>query len=190
MVVLWQGSGVVTAHWALPFGPLEIVGDGLVLREWGVADLPRMVELFDEASIDRWTPLESPFDLAAANRYLTRAGLRRADGSVIQLAITADGGTPLGELLFIAGEDGTTEMGYSVGLRHRGRRLAARAVELGIRNAVSWGVQRFRLRIEPENAASVAVAVACGFVRRPGPPTPAESKGRSIRLDIWERTES
>jgi len=180
---------VGTLHWRPPPGPLRIEGDGLVLREWTVADLPRMVELFDEPSIDRWTPLESPFDLAAANRYLTRAGHRRVDGAVLQLAITVDGGEPLGELLFIASDDDATELGYSVGVRHRGRRLAARAVDLGIATAVTWGARRFRLRIEPENAASVAVAVACGFVRSPGPPTPASSKGRSIMLDLWDRAE-
>jgi hypothetical protein len=29
-----------------------------------------MVELFDEESIDRWTPLASPFDRTAAEQYV------------------------------------------------------------------------------------------------------------------------
>jgi len=42
---------------------------------------------------------------------------------VIHLAITEDGGTPLGEVLLFPGPTpGSCEVAYAVGARHRGRR--------------------------------------------------------------------
>ena len=87
----------------LPDGDVLITGDGLTLREWTPADIGVMVELFDEQSIDDWTPLESPFDAAAAGRYLDGAVRMRREGLGIQLAITTDGITPLGEVLLFDG---------------------------------------------------------------------------------------
>jgi RimJ/RimL family protein N-acetyltransferase len=165
-----------------------VVGDGLILREWTEADLTAMCELFDEPSIDHWTPLESPFDLGAARRYLARSIERRLAGSALQLAITEDGATPLGEVLLFDHGGWIAELGYTVGVRHRGRALAARAVELVLQRATrEWGFRRFRLRIEPTNEVSVRVAVRCGFLRTAGPPLSVSSKGRQIEVAVWER---
>ncbi|MGP3991595.1 GNAT family N-acetyltransferase [Streptomyces sp. 3N207] len=94
------------------------------MREWDDADAPVMVELFDEPQVDQWMPLHHPFDLAAARAYLDRT--RRAEGRSIQLAITSDGHTALGEILLLfAGPDGRrpggpyAELAYAVGVRHR-----------------------------------------------------------------------
>ena len=73
-------------------------GDGVVLREWSDDDVPAMAALFDDPDIDQWTPIESPFDAEAAARYLARARARRREGRALQLAITADGEAPLGEV--------------------------------------------------------------------------------------------
>src|SRR4051812_42060294 len=59
--------------------PMTLAGSGLRLREWTDADVPVMVELFDDAAVARWTPLASPFDEAAARAYLDRARARRAE---------------------------------------------------------------------------------------------------------------
>jgi len=182
--------GVTTERWAgasAGAGPIVVAGGGLVLREWSMRDLGVMTELFDEPEIDRWTPLESPFDLDAARRYLTRADLRRSEGSALQLAVTQDGGTALGEVLIFDQGGGVAELGYGIGLAHRGRGLAARAVRVLIGEAAtSWSYRHFRLRIEPENAASVRVALDCGFARTVEPPAEMESKGRRIRIAVWE----
>ncbi|WP_371781906.1 GNAT family N-acetyltransferase [Streptosporangium subroseum] len=58
---------------------IRLTGLGLVLREWTDDDLPVMVELFDDARVNRWTPLRSPFDKEAARTYLAQARQRRAD---------------------------------------------------------------------------------------------------------------
>jgi RimJ/RimL family protein N-acetyltransferase len=174
--------------------PVIIAGDGLVLREWTEADLPTMVELFDEPSVDRWTPLESPFDSGAARRYLSRAAVRRREGAALQFAITEAAGPPLGELLIFDQDEPSDqgavvgELGYSVGLRYRGRGLASRAVRLATAQAaIPWGFQLLRLRIEVGNVASERVAAACGFARTTQPLEAVWSQGRAIELTVWER---
>jgi RimJ/RimL family protein N-acetyltransferase len=150
-----------------PEEPVRLEGEGLVLREWSAADVPAMAGLFDDPDVARFTPLVSPFDEAAARAYLDRAAEARGEGRRIQLAITTDGGAPLGEvLLFTAVEDPfAIEIGYAVGPRHRGQGLAARAVRRA--TAYAYGTLRAGrvvLRIVAQNGASQAVARASGFV--------------------------
>ncbi|HEY0484617.1 MAG TPA: GNAT family N-acetyltransferase [Mycobacteriales bacterium] len=165
---------------------LVLRGDGLVLREWTDADVPAMVRLFDEPSIDEWTPLEAPFDVDAATRYVARARALRAGGAGVQLAITTDGVTPLGEVLLFPREE-TAELGYAVGLDHRGARLATRGLRLLLAHAGEvHGSRRFVLRIAPGNVASQRVATACGFRLTGEPLVRRDLKGRRTELATWE----
>jgi flavin-binding protein dodecin/RimJ/RimL family protein N-acetyltransferase len=169
--------------------PTVLRGDGVVLREWLDTDLPAMVELFDEPSIDAWTPLESPFDHAAATRYLARARAVRDSGKGLQLAITADGGEPLGEVLMYPREDGSAELAYAVGVRHRGHRFASRALRLLCAYAAgTHGIGRFVLCISPANVPSQHVATAGGFRRSNAPREVRELKGRRAEFDVWTAT--
>ena len=165
--------------------PVRLSGHGLVLREWRADDVPRMSELFDEPQVRRWTPLASPFDLAAATAYVERADQRRRDGSALQLAITEGDDVPLGEvLLFVHPE--LAEVGWGLGAAHRGRRVASRAVRVLLAWAVpTWGIQLFRALIEPGNTASERVATACGFTLTRGAPVLVESRGRPVGLTAW-----
>ncbi|HEV7647324.1 MAG TPA: GNAT family N-acetyltransferase [Actinophytocola sp.] len=168
--------------------PMTIAGLGLRLREWTAADVPVMVELFDNAEVGRWTPLSSPFDEAAARAYLDRAGERRAGDRAVQLAVTTDGHTPLGEiLLFAVGPDGRdaggpdAELGYAIGPAYRGQGLATRAVRLMTGHAYrELGVRRVVLRIDLGNDASERVARATGF-RPAAEPAP----GGEAELRTW-----
>jgi RimJ/RimL family protein N-acetyltransferase len=108
------------------------------------------------------------------------------DGTGVQLAVTADGVTPLGEVLLFLRED-SAELGYAVGLDHRGARLAARALGLLLDHArEAHGVRRFVLRISPGNVASMRVAEACGFRLTDAPLLQREMKGRPVELGTWE----
>ena len=168
--------------------PVLVRGDGVVLREWTDADVPRMAELFDETEVDAWTPLESPFDAAAARRYLARARANRAAGRALQLAVTDDGGEALGEVLLFDPRDGAAELGYAIGADHRGRGLARRAVLAMIEHAApAYGLSAFLLRIPPGNAASIAVARACGFAPTGAPLVARAAKGRRVELETYER---
>lgn len=168
--------------------PVALRGDGLVLREWTDADLVRMPALFDDPDVVRWTPLETPFDLAAAQRYLEKARTNRAERRGLNLAITRDGNEPLGELLiFRLDGNPTLEMGYSVGPAHRGAGLAARAVRLAADEiAARWGVRRFRLMIAPDNAGSRRTATTAGAVLLSLPLVTRSGPRGSVELETWE----
>ncbi|MFK4041592.1 GNAT family N-acetyltransferase [Nonomuraea wenchangensis] len=152
--------------------PIQLTGPALILREWEEADVPAMVELFDDPAIDRWTPLRAPFDETAARAYLDRARGHRAQGRGLQLAITTDGRRPLGEiLLFPTGASGEVELAYAVGAGHRGQGLAGRAVRLITDYAYdSLAATRVILCISAGNLASAGVARATGFHLTSAPP--------------------
>jgi RimJ/RimL family protein N-acetyltransferase len=178
----------MTVTGRLPF-PITLTGDGVTLREWQSDDLDDLVELLDEPDIARWTPMPSPFDVAAGIAYLKRAYQGRISGQRIQLAITSDGDRPLGEVLLFGVDAGRreAELGYLVGARHRRRGLAARSLSLLSGYARSTlGLSRLLLRIDPANTASCAVAQRCGYRLTGEPPILQEGPYGPSSLDTWE----
>lgn len=91
-------------------------------------------------------------------------------------------------LLFVAAGDGSeVELAYGIGAPYRRRGLASRAVRLMLPHAFHDArVSRAVLRIEPDNAASAAVARGTGFKLTDEPPVVRESDGRVVRLRTWE----
>jgi RimJ/RimL family protein N-acetyltransferase len=171
-------------------GPLHIEGLGLQLREWSDDDITDLVAIYDDPEIDRWTPVASPFGTEAARAYLAAAEQKRAERRTVQLAITTDGGRPLGEILLFRGatDERDLELAYGVGAAYRGRGLATRAVRLAMRFARRRvGGRRVVLCIEDGNTASEAVAKATGFVLTDDEPVIREAKGREVVLRIWSR---
>ncbi|MFC5196863.1 GNAT family N-acetyltransferase [Streptomyces kaempferi] len=172
---------------ALP-APLRLVGFGIQLREWTDEDVPDLVALYDDPEIDRWTPVASPFGTGDARDYLAAARTKRADGHTVQLAITTDGRTALGEiLLFHSAVDGRdVELAYGIGAAHRRRGLAAGAVRLMVDHALrNTRARRAVLRIEDGNTASEGVAGATGFVLTDDDPVVRTAKGREVVLRTW-----
>jgi RimJ/RimL family protein N-acetyltransferase len=182
----------VTTARRLPF-PIELTGEGILLREWTSDDLDDLVELLDEPDIARWTPMPSPFDVAAGIAYLKRAHQGRMSGQRIQLAITVDGGRPLGEVLLFGVDLGRkeAELGYLVGAPYRRRGLAASALTLLSTYAHgSLNLSRLLLRIDPANTASTAVARRCGYRLTGEPPILQEGPHGPSSLDTWELVET
>ncbi|MBT2529939.1 GNAT family N-acetyltransferase [Streptomyces sp. ISL-99] len=164
---------------------IELSGEGLVLRDWTEVDLSAMPGLFDHPDIAYWTPIVSPFDEAAARAPLDRDRQMREEGTTILLAITVDGGAPLGEVMLRRAPEGT-ELGYAVGPVHRGQGLAARAVRVMAAYAFDQlGAEQVILELEAENAASVAVATKAGFRLLDVPLITGEEKGRPYALQTW-----
>jgi RimJ/RimL family protein N-acetyltransferase len=176
----------------LPY-PLTLTGDGIILREWRSDDLDDLVEMLDEPDIARWTPMPSPFDVEAGIAYLKRAHQGRVTGQRIQLAITTDGGHPLGEVLLFGVDAGLreAELGYLVGARHRRRSLASGS--LSLLSSYARGtlkLTRLLLRIDPRNAGSIAVARRCGYQLTGEPPILQVGPEGPSSLETWELLES
>jgi len=167
---------------------VRLEGEGLVLREWTDDDVAGMPALFDDPAVARFTPLASPFDEVAAKAHYAKCVTRRAEGKGLRFAITADGGTPLGEVvLMLPGErSDPVELGYMVGRAHRGRDLAARALRVLTAYALRLGLSPLRLRIDARNAASEAVARRAGYVPADSPPKVEVEKGVEVTLLTWE----
>ncbi|HET9516854.1 MAG TPA: GNAT family N-acetyltransferase [Actinoplanes sp.] len=178
----------MTTSARLPF-PISMTGDGVHLREWRPDDLQFLVALLDEPEIARFTPMPSPFDFEAAEAYLARAKQARLSGQRMQLAITVDGGEPLGEVLLFGLNTSRreVELGYLVGAQHRRQGLASRSLALLIGYARhTLGVERLLLRIDASNAASVAVARRAGFRITTDPPIQQAGPHGTSSLDTWE----
>jgi RimJ/RimL family protein N-acetyltransferase len=178
----------MTTFGRLPF-PLTLSGEGVILREWRAADLEDLVALLDEPDIARWTPMTSPFDVAAGLAYLKRAQQGRVSGRRMQLAITLDGGAPLGEVLLFGVDGGVNEaeLGYLVGAAYRRRGLASAALTLlsgYARNELD--LRRLLLRIDPGNTASTSVARRCGYRLTGEAPILQEGPYGPSSLDTWE----
>ncbi|PKT74886.1 GNAT family N-acetyltransferase [Streptomyces populi] len=164
---------------------IELSGEGLVLRDWTEADLTAMPELFDHPDIAYWTPIVSPFDEAAARARLVRDRQLREEGAAVLLAITVDGGAPLGEVMLRRAPEGM-EIGYAVGPAHRGQGLAVRAVRVMAAYAFErLAARQVILELEAENTASVAVATKAGFALLDVPLITGEEKGRPYALQTW-----
>jgi len=162
-------------------GGVRVTGEGLILREWEEADLPAMVELLDNPEVARWTPLASPFDMIAAERYLD-AG--HADPGRVHLAITTDGRRPLGEVMLSIEY---CAIGIAIGPAYRGQGLALRTLRLITEYAhETVGLARVVAEIEPGHAVSESVARRAGYRLTDAEPLKVSSRGREVTMLTWE----
>ena len=90
-------------------------------------------------------------------------------------------------LLFPGPMGDSCELGYAVGARHRGRRLASRAIEAVLPMAHDEGYRAAVLTIAVDNLPSQAVAVAAGFTQVPGAVQRRERKGYLLEMATWRR---
>jgi RimJ/RimL family protein N-acetyltransferase len=177
MQLLWPANEPVLLH-----------AEGLLFREWRYEDVPDMIELFDTDEMNRWTPLPSPFDEAAARRYVGAARHQRDVDGTLQLAITRDGDTPLGEiLLFPGGGEDSVEFAFAVGAAHQGRGVGRQAVEAALALAAKSNGGMAELVIATDNLSSQRVALATGFRMTDDSLTQRQRKGFLLTMAKWKR---
>jgi RimJ/RimL family protein N-acetyltransferase len=150
-----------------------ITTDRLVMTPPGRADFPDMVRLWSDPQVVRFlggTP-HSEEDVWA--RLLRYAGSWALLGFGFWTVRLRDGGGYIGDIGYLEGRragvdgfQGDPEIGWSLHVAAQGKGYATEAA----RGALAWGATHFDGRfnrtvamINPDNAASVAVAARCGF---------------------------
>jgi len=146
--------------------PSPELTDGVVtLRMWRDADIDQIFAACQDERIQRFLPLPKPYGRTDAVAYVSRTRRQWSEGSKAAFAITdaEDHETVLGAVnLAIAGMVGNAA--YWVLREARGRGVARRALAL----LTDWALGTLDLgvvllEIRPENEASRAVALACGY---------------------------
>lgn len=131
-------------------------------------DADDMGRLADAPGVDENTYIPTSRDADFGARWVARYVQGWTDGSNAGFAIrSSDDYAFLGfvALVRIAAEEREAEAGYVLTEAARGRGAATAALRLISEWALAEGFQRIELRIAPDNAASIAVAERCGYVR-------------------------
>jgi RimJ/RimL family protein N-acetyltransferase len=162
----------VSKFWLMAgFPPLvEPLENGVVrLREWTAEDRDALVEMANDAEIQRWTRVPAPYTGRHAEEWFAfTRGAREAGHQAAFAVVEPAGGGLLGsiDLRIHPTDPAIGELGYMVGPRARGRGVAVQAVELLTGWAFgSVGVERMEILVDPRNEPSVRVAEAAGYVR-------------------------
>ena len=151
-----------------PITPVELRVDDLLLRPWREDDVDAVWTACQDAEIQRWTTVPSPYTRDDAEWWIGGSAERWASGEATFACVDAHAGT--GELLASFGlHDGGAEggpmIGYWVAEAARGRGIATR----GVRRIVEWALKdlqipRVRWAAYVGNYASREVAERAGFV--------------------------
>ncbi len=151
----------------LPDPPLH---DDLVrLRPLRAGDLPALVAGCADPLTQLYTRIPSPYTEEDARAFIGSAAGRRLLGESIDLAITGSGADRLAGVVGITMDRHDArrgEIGYWVGPEERGRGMAARALALMSRWALTVaGLERLDLQAALTNVPSIRAAERCGYVR-------------------------
>jgi RimJ/RimL family protein N-acetyltransferase len=154
---------------ALPVPPVGFTDGTIALRPWRPSDGLALADLCDDDEIRRRTGVPDVYPAQeAAGRAAFAEAERRAGRGVYLAVVDARDAVLHGaiDLRIVDAEARTAEVGYLLGAAHRGRGTMTRAVEL----LAGWafgpvGLERLEVRVEPDNAASLAVAERAGFMQ-------------------------
>jgi RimJ/RimL family protein N-acetyltransferase len=142
--------------------------DVIALRRWRTTDIPVLTEICQDADVQRFTRVPSPYREAEAKLFLTVQDSGWLEGTQAAFAVIAAAAPAglVGSIDLRLGPDGRGEIGYLVAAPARGRGVATRAVRL----LSDWafdvhGVARIEILVRPDNLASLRVAENAGYVR-------------------------
>lgn len=144
-----------------------LAGAKVRLRPWSPADADDVFRACQDAQIQRWTPVPSPYTYADAVTYVTEtAPTAWQDGGAVFAVVEAGSGQLVGSIGAHGMKEGVAHVGYWTRPAARGMGLTSEA----LRVLTGWflaegGAARVELVVEPENLASARVAQAAGFTR-------------------------
>lgn len=146
-----------------------IVTPRLAMRPHDVSDFPGLKAMWADPAVVRFLGGVTSTDEESWGRLLRYAGSWGLLGYGFWAVRRADTGDYVGDVGFLDGHrtgvdgfHGDPEIGWALVTAAHGQGFATEAVQA----ALGWGRGRFRrcvAMINPDNAASVAVAVRCGF---------------------------
>lgn len=152
---------------ALPDPPLR--DQHIVLRAFVPRDVEPLVASSNDALVQLYTRVPTPYTADDARDFVTGAPARRLFDEALDLAVASRGDDRLlGAIGLIVDrhDDERAEIGYWVCPDDRGRGIARRALMLLSRWALSEArFVRLDLQAAVGNRASIRVAESCGFVR-------------------------
>jgi RimJ/RimL family protein N-acetyltransferase len=160
------------------------------LRPWRPGDVDQLVAIWQDPTLTDRFPVDLPYTPASARSFVAAVASSWRDGLAYHLAIV-DGDEP-GTILGgcdLSGLDGRSppDVGYWLAPAARGRGLATSVVGV----VVAWATTNLAadelvLEVEPDNAASIAVAERNGF-RLDGTERHDDVRGRPRTLRRYRR---
>lgn len=145
--------------------PVTLTTDRLVLRAVGPHDTDAVYAAAQDADIQRWTTIPSPY-LPEHARSFTEQTVPEgwADASMFTFGVFLPGGELAGMLALTMRSVGMAEIGYWAAKEHRGHGYITEAALAAARWAFTrLSVDRVEWRAEVGNHASRAVAERAGF---------------------------
>ncbi|MCE3551058.1 GNAT family N-acetyltransferase [Pseudonocardia sp. RS11V-5] len=142
-----------------------LTGAQVRLRPWTPDDADAVFAACQDAEIQRWTTVPSPYSYDDAVGYVTTfAPQAWQQGDAVFAIVDTATGSPVGSIGAHGVRGGTAEIGYWVAAAARGRGLARDA----LRTLARWclrevGVARLELMVDPTNLGSRRVAEVAGF---------------------------
>ena len=148
--------------------PVEGISNGSIrIRLRADADTPAIVAACQDPEIPRWTRVPEPYDETTAAEWAVESSRQREAGEGLHLVIVdAETDDFLGSIGVheIEREEGRCDLGYFLAREARGRGVMTSAVRLlGRWTFDNLPIQRVQIKIQPDNAASRAVAERAGY---------------------------
>ena len=147
--------------------PTEVVRtERLVLRPYRADDVVAVHRACQDADIQRWLRVPSPYTETDAAEFVTETSVSaRAEGTGLLTAVEADGEFVGSAGLHLTPGHLGPAVGYWLAPWGRGRGFAAEAAHALAEWALGLGAPRVHLMADVANTASQAVAVRAGFTR-------------------------
>jgi RimJ/RimL family protein N-acetyltransferase len=162
-----------------------VEGDGVRLRPFTEADVPRVVEGIGDPDTQYWLPFLPPDpDEAAGRRYVENVTERLADNHTVTWAFSAAGDDRLLGVVGLYRMNAEPELGYWTHPDARGHGLTTRAAALGVRYAFeTLRLDRLAAYASAPNTASRRVLEAVGM-RQTGVQRLAVRTGDGTAVDL------